>query len=144
MNDNTNDINDCVDEIMSLFVEHRHYEPDTLNEFMLKRKNGNELKSDIIGAVDFCYKALKDIVIRYKIAKQDECEFIKYDVKRVCIMLLKPYFTTSYWIKEEQRKLEKISSDYKFEHGIIDNEPTEDLYNAVVVYLENFIHGLSA
>lgn len=137
------DINECVEELINIYVEHRNNEPDTLNEFILEHKPESKLRVDLFGAVDFCYRSLYDIVQRYKIAPKDECEFIKYDVKQLCLLLFKPYFHVSYWLVEEIKKYRKQSSDYKFEHGIIDSEPPEDLYNSIIVYLKDFVINLT-
>ena len=138
-----NDINECVKELVDIFVEHRTNEPDTLNEFILERKPESELRADLFGAVDFCYRSLYDIVQRYKIAPKDECDFIKSDVKQLCLLLFKPYFHVSYWLVEEIKKYRKKSSDYKFEHGIIEGEPPDDLYNSIIVYLKHFVIDLA-
>lgn len=138
-----NDVNECVKELVDIYVEHRNNEPDTLNEFILEHKPESTLRADLFGAVDFCYRSLYDIVERYRIAPKDECDFIKSDVKRLCLLLFKPYFHVSYWLIEESRKYEKQSSDYKFEHGIIEAEPPEDLYNSFIVYLKDFVINLT-
>ena len=137
------DIKECVDELYKMFEYHMTYEPDTLNEYIFERKPLIKLEVDLAGLCDYSYRALKEIVKRYKIAPKDECEFIKSDVKRLCVLLFKPYFSVNYWIKDACRKYAKESSDYKFEHGIIEADPPEDLYNSIIVYLKHLIINLA-
>ena len=145
----TTDINECCNELWNLYQQHKHNEPDTLNEHILALKPDIKLEVDLGGACDYCYRLLKEIVKRYKLAPKDECEFIKSDVKRLCLLLFKPYFHVNWadksatWLIEESRKYEKQSSDYKFEHGIIDAEPPEDIYNSIIIYLKDFVINLA-
>ena len=137
------DINECFEELWKLYQQHKHDEPDTLNEHILKLKPEIKLETDLGGACDYCYRVLKEIVKRYKIAPKDECDFIKSDVKRLCLLLFKPYFHVNWWLIEESKKYEKQSSDYKFEHGIVEAEPPEDMYNSIIVYLKDFVINLT-
>ena len=134
-------IDEIVEELWKLFEQHK--DNNTLNEYVLETRPLIKLSVDLSGTADYCYRMLKEIVKRYNIASKDKMDFIKSDVKRLCILLFKPYFKNSDWLREACRKYEKESDEYKFEHGIINNEPPEDLYNSLIVYLKDFVINLS-
>ena len=135
------DINECIDELKALFNEHR--KEDDLNPYIVKRRPLIKLEVDLEGCVSYCYTVLKDIVKRYKVAPLDETDFIKSDVKRICVLLFKPYFKEYYWLKEACRRYEKESTQYKLEHNITDLDPPDDIYNSVIIYLKDFVINLS-
>ena len=139
----TSYIHECVDELMKLYEQHKHNEPDTINEYIMELKGDGKLFVDVDNTCNFAYRVLKEVVKRYKIAPIEESLFIKSDVKRLCVLLFKPYFRTDYWIRDACRKYANESSDYKFEHGIIDNEPEHDIYNSTIEYLKDFVVNLA-
>lgn len=137
-------IQDIVVEIQALYEQHKTDEPDTYNQYIAEIRTEAKLYTDISAMSGLAYTLLNDVVKRYHIVdKSDDIDFIAYDVKRVVALLLKPYFTVSYWLRDYCRDCEKKASDYKFEHGYIDAEPTEDIYNATVVYLKEFAINLA-
>ena len=136
-------VESCVDELMKLFDYHYKYEPDTLNEYILKRKPISELNVELKAVCSVCFQLLNNIVSRYRIAPIDERIFIESDVIKLGVLLFKPYFTVQYWINDVYRKYDNISSEYKFEHGIIDNDAPDDIYNSIIVYLKDFVINMS-
>ena len=141
---NTEEIKEIVDELTSLFEKHKNDEPDTINEYMLDMRPEIKLFNDLQGCCEYCYMALKDVVKRYRVAPCSECDFIKDDVKRLCVLLFKPYFRVNWWLKEACSTYSKNSSDYKYEHGIVDLDPPDDIYNSVIVYLKDFVINMAA
>ena len=137
------DIDDCVNELNTLFEYQINNDSCNLNENIVKIKPIIKLKVDLSGAVDYCYRVLKEVVKRYRIADKNNMDFIMFDTKRLCLLLFKPYFRNSYWIAKECHEYEKKSEDYKFEHGIINNDPPDDIYNSIIVYLKDFIINLA-
>lgn len=132
----------CTD-LLNTFDYHRRTEPTTLNEYILEIRPIDKLKSNIEGICNYCYHVLTEIVRRYKIAEPEETKFIEFDVKRLALNLFKPYFNVDYWINEERRKYEKLSHEYKLKHDINDFEPPDDIYNSIVIYLNDFVINLS-
>lgn len=139
----TLEIDECVTELTRLYEEQKKEHPDTLNMNIVKLKPEVKLMLDLGVTCDYCYKVLREVVKKYRIAPIEETEFIKSDVKRLCVLLFKPYFNKCDWIKNTCMKYAKISSDYKYEHGIVDEEAPDGLYNSVIVYLKDFVINLT-
>ena len=121
-----------------------HDDKSLINKYMLGRKTEKQLFSDIKGCCYYCYRILEDVVKRYKIAEEPNLKFIDYDVKKICLELFRPYLIDNTELIRLKKKLEHKATVFKVEHGIIDEDPPIDMYNSMVVYLEDFVMGLSA
>lgn len=146
MSEIIDDINECYHELEMILDKYLIEYKDDINESMIKRKPIDALKSELNGCCSYLITTLNDIVKRYRLAGVDgkNTDFIKYNVKGLCIHLFKPYFKINNWIETLAKSYEKTASDYKFEYGITDDEPPTDLYNSLIVYFKDFIINLSA
>lgn len=134
---------ECVDELKTLFKSHLTNEPDTINQYILETRPQELLFVNLLCCCKYVYSALISVAKRYRICDMTDIEFIKYDTMRLCVLMFKPYFSASSWITNTSKKYAKLSSDYKFNHGIVDEEPPDDIYNSTIVYLEDFVINLA-
>lgn len=141
-----NDINECYHELEEILDGYLIQYKDDVNESMIERKPISDLKTELNACCSYLITALSDVVKRYRLAGVDgkNTDYIKYNVKGLCIYLFKPYFKINGWVDTLAKAYEKSASDYKFENGIIDDEPPDDLYNSLIVYFKDFIINLSA
>lgn len=127
-------------ELINMFKQHSHDEPDTLNEDFEHIKPSSKLLKDVSSVVDYVFKTLLFIVDRYRVAGVAERGFIIYDTKRLVLNMFKPYFRISYWIRVAQNELDKLSSDYCFDNGVFID--SDGIYHSFLVYLEDFVVNL--
>lgn len=148
-----NDINECYHELEEILDGYLIQYKDDVNESMIERKPISDLKTELNACCSYFITVLNDIVKRYRLAGVDgkntsrssaTPDYIKYNVKGLCIYLFKPYFKINGWVDTLSKAYEKSASDYKFENGIIDDEPPDDLYNSLIVYFKDFVINLSA
>ena len=127
-------------ELVLLFKQHSHDEPDTLNEDFEHIRPSSKMLNDVSSVVDYVYRTLKFIVDRYRVAGVGEHGFIIYDTKRLVLNMFKPYFRISYWIRKEQSELERLSSDYCFYNGVFID--SDGIYHSFLIYLDDFVCNL--
>ena len=131
-------------ELISLFETHANDYPDSVNEYILERRGKEELFSNIKTVVSTLKAMLVTIVEKYHLASVSDRGFIDIDIKRLALLMFMPYFSPNNWLTNIIHDLEIQSSNYKFEHGINDELPPDDLYNSFIEYLKDFVVNLSA
>ena len=139
----TNEIDVITDDLLNFFNQTLQQHSDILNPSILERKPILKLEADVYGCVSYCFTVLNEICRRYRVATSDCREFVVFDVKRLCLLLFKPYFTNDELLKQEVSKYTSLSTHYKTTHDVIDLDPPDDIYNSIIVYLKDFIIDLA-
>lgn len=134
-------IKDCVDELIKLYEGVKEAHPEWLNEHIVATHPEDWLFSNLSLTCKYVYETLMDLVKRFRLAPIDETEYVENDVKGICVLMFKPYWKTNdtNWVNESSRLYFKLSKDYKFAHGIKDDEPPDDLYNSFIIYFQDFV-----
>ena len=144
-----NSIYECASEIVEWWQRTLANSPESINEYILKRKPANEIYADVLGVSRFLYLSLSDVATRYEHVKDIEFndDFIKEDVKFLAISMLSPYFRDPAALTSARKTYSKHSSDYKFERGLLLDASCDpnnnDVYAALLVYFEDFVATIS-
>ena len=140
-----NVVNMIAEELKSLYEQHKFANDNSFNEDINKIRPDEWMLKNLPLLIRYIYHTLYDLVKRFRIADDNSLDFIITDTKSLCLLEFKPYFRSSMtnWVNEMSREYDNLSHDYKFEHGIIDDEPPNDLYNSMIVYFKDFVINLS-
>lgn len=129
----------CI-SLFNLFDKHEEQEPSSINQYMISKHSKSKLFEDISIVEHIVHQFLETVATTICHATSDQLDFLHYDVKAICLLMFKPYFTNTSWITSLAHQLHE-SSWYKRSSYELDNHET---YASLLEYMKEFIADLSA
>lgn len=122
------------DYLMKKFYYNLKTYPDTVNEYILKRREP-KLKEDLYSVIQVCWDML--MAVANKDAHVAPSAYVEDDICSICVNMFRPFFTAEHWITATHHQNRQTAAMIRQQSDLF--ETHDGLYCSTIKYLDEFV-----